>query len=73
MEYEIMSLQIVPERVIKEAAEVLSPEEKQNSFIYALENGKIFKDNDLSPVYLLDHQKMAIYVTSKERLKKKFH
>lgn len=76
MENEIMSLQIVPEKVIREAAEAIEsmePAEKQNSFIYALENGKIFKENDLSPVYLLDQQKMAIYVTSKERLKKKFH
>jgi hypothetical protein len=66
-------LQIVPERVIKEAAQVMEQEEKNNSFIYALETGEVFRENDLSPVYLLDEKTMSIYVTSKERLKKKFH
>jgi hypothetical protein len=66
-------LQIVPERVIKEAAQVMKQEEKNNSFIYALETGDVFRENDLSPVYLLDEKTMSIYVTSKERLKKKFH
>ncbi|CAB4140852.1 hypothetical protein UFOVP395_187 [uncultured Caudovirales phage] len=66
-------LQIVPERVIKDAALVMEQEEKNNSFIYALETGKIFRDNDLTPVYLLDEKTMSIYVTSKQRLKKKFH
>lgn len=66
-------LQIVPERVIKDAAHVMEQEEKNNTFIYALETGKIFRDNQLTPVYLLDEATMAIYVTSKQRLKKKFH
>jgi len=66
-------LQIVPERVIKDAAHVMEQEEKNNTFIYALETGKIFRDNKLTPVYLLDEATMAIYVTSKQRLKKKFH
>jgi hypothetical protein len=66
-------MQIVPEKIIREAAEYLSPEEKNNSFIYALETGKVFKDNDLSPLYLLDWETKAIYVTSKERMKKMFH
>lgn len=79
MENEIMSLQVVPEKLIREAAEAVAqatesmePDEKHNSFIYALENGKIFKENDLSPVYLLDHARMAIYVTSKQRIQKSF-
>lgn len=73
MEEELSTLQIVPERIIKESARIMSQEEKNNSFIYALESGKIFKANDLSPVYILDALNMAIYVTSKERLNKKFH
>ena len=73
MEYDTQVLQIVPERVIKEAAQVLEKEEKNNSFTYALETGKVFKENNLTPVYLLDEVTIAIYVTSKERIKKKFH
>lgn len=68
-----MSLQIVPEQMIKQAAKAMEQEEKNNSFIYALETGKAFKDNDLTPVYLLDNVSSAIYVTSKERMQKKFH
>jgi hypothetical protein len=48
-------------------------EDKNNSFIYALETGKVFKENNLSPLYLLNNDTMTIYVTSKERMKKKFH
>jgi hypothetical protein len=68
-----LSFQVVPERVIREAADAMSAEEKNNSFIYALKAGKAFKDNDLSPVYLLEPESMGIYVTSKERMKKMFH
>ena len=73
MEEELPILQIVPERVVKDAARVLEQEETHNSFTYALETGKVFRENNLSPVYLLDNESMSIYVTSKERLKKKFH
>lgn len=73
MEYETQVLQIVPERVIKEAARVLEKEEKNNSFTYALQTGEVFKQNNLTPVYLLDEVTVSIYVTSKERIKKKFH
>lgn len=73
MEEESPTMQIVPERIIKESARLMSQEEENNSFIYALENGKIFKANNLSPIYILDSLNMAIYVTSKERMNKKFH
>jgi len=73
MTLSLLSLQVVPERVIREAAEAFAEEEKNNSFIYALESGKVFRENDLSPVYLLDSETMSIYVTSKERMRKMFH
>jgi hypothetical protein len=66
-------MQVVPEKFIREAADIMSEEDKDNSFIYALETGKVFKQNNLSPLYLLDNDTMSIYVTSKERMKKKFH
>jgi hypothetical protein len=68
-----LTLQVVPEKFIREAAEIMEPEDKNNSFIYALETGKVFKKNNLSPLYLLDSDTMSIYVTSKERMKKMFH
>jgi len=66
-------MQVVPEKFIREAAEIMIEEDKNNSFIYALETGKVFKENNLSPLYLLNSDTMTIYVTSKERMKKKFH
>jgi hypothetical protein len=68
-----MTMQVVPEKFIREAAEIMIEEDKNNSFIYALETGKVFKENNLSPLYLLNNDTMTIYVTSKERMKKKFH
>jgi hypothetical protein len=68
-----LTLQVVSEKAIREAAAEMAAEEKNNSFIYALETGKVFRENDLSPLYLLDKENMSIYVTSKERMKKLFH
>lgn len=73
MTISILSLRVVPEKMIRAAAETMSAEGSNNSFIYALESGKIFKENDLSPLYLLDNETMMIYVTSKERMQKLFH
>ena len=73
MTLSFITMQVVPEKFIREAAGIMSEEDKDNSFIYALETGKVFKQNNLSPLYLLDNYTMSIYVTSKERMKKKFH
>jgi hypothetical protein len=73
MTLSFITMQVVPEKFIREAADIMSEEDKDNSFIYALETGKVFKQNNLSPLYLLDNDTMSIYVTSKERMKKKFH
>lgn len=66
-------LQVVPEKTIRQASKDPLLDEGCNSFIYALESGKVFKENDLTPVYLLEHNTMVIYVTSKQHLKKMFH
>lgn len=66
-------VQVVPEKTIKEAANDPLLEGGNNSFIYALESGKVFKENQLSPLYLLDKENMTIYVTSKQYIKKMFH
>jgi hypothetical protein len=66
-------LQVVPEKTIRQASKDPLLDGEPNSFIYALESGKVFKDNDLTPVYLLEHNTMTIYVTSKQHLKKMFH
>jgi hypothetical protein len=66
-------LKIIPEKIIKDSAKYLSDEDPDNSFIYALETGKIYKKNNLSPMYILDPDTMTIYVTTAERMQNKFH
>lgn len=66
-------MQAVPERIIRESAEVMSKEEPNNTFSQALELGEQFKSNGLSPIYLLDKTDMTIYVTSKQRVQKKLN
>lgn len=66
-------VQVVPEKTIKLAANDPMLGEGNNSFTYALESGKVFKENQLSPLYLLDSESMTIYVTSKQYIKKMFH
>ncbi len=63
---------MVSENIIIQAEE-LSPPEDKAVFTYALESGKIFKEQDLTPVYIIDKESMMIYVTSEERIKKKFN
>jgi hypothetical protein len=67
------TLKIIPEKVIKDSAKYLSDEDPDNSFIYALKTGKIYKKNNLSPMYILDCDTMTIYVTTEERMQNKFH
>lgn len=66
-------MQVIPEKIIKESAKVMSKEEVNNTFSQALEIGQQFKLNGLMPVYLIDNKDMTIYVTSKENLLKKFN
>ena len=65
--------QIVPEKVIRQSAKDMESEEGDNAFIYALELGKIFKSNELTPLYLLNGENMTIRVTSKQYVQKLFH
>jgi hypothetical protein len=73
MNQPVIAVQAVPEKTIRQAAHDLKHEGGTNSFIYALESGKIFKQNNLSPLYLLDSDTMTIYVTSKQYAKNLFH
>ena len=64
----INNIKIVPENIIREAAEYLAEEDKNNSFSWALERGSVFKKNELCPVYIVNTETMSLLVTSKERL-----
>ncbi len=47
--------------------------EDHTAFIYALNSGKVFKENNLSPVYFLDFRSRSIHVTSEECMQSLFH
>lgn len=64
---------VIPEKVIRKAAADSWLDKENNSFIYALEKGGIFKENKLTPLYFLHKETKVVYVTSKQHIKKMFH
>jgi hypothetical protein len=65
--------QIIPEKIIKSAANHMKDTEPHNSFFYLLEEGEQFKKADLVPVYLLNTITQEVLVTSRECMRKKYH
>ena len=65
--------QIIPEKIIKSAANHMKDTEPYNSFLYLLEEGEQFKKADLVPVYLLNTVTQEVLVTSRECMRKKYH
>lgn len=65
--------QYIPEKIIAEAAEHMKDDTESSNFHLLLEEGKIYKDADLIPVYLYDATTGQIGVTSKQYIHKKFH
>jgi hypothetical protein len=67
---------VVSENIILQA-EKLAPEDDKAIFTYALVNGKIFKEHDLTPIYIVnpveDSDNIYLIVTSAERIMKKFN
>lgn len=71
MKVPVLNLKIVPEEMIIFCAKQLEPEE--NNFKKWLETGKIFKNAGLTPIYLCDENFVDIFITTKEKLTKKYH
>lgn len=67
----IDNMQIVPEDIIKWCASQLEGEE--NNFELCLEMADKFRDAGLTPVYLCSESLKDLFVTSKEKLQKKYH
>lgn len=66
------NIKIIPEEMIVYCASQFGPEE-ENSFKQCLEVGNTFKKAGLTPVYLCKEDFMDIYVTTKEKLTRKYH
>lgn len=65
--------QIIPEKIIKSAAIQLKEKEPLNAFLLLLEEGALYKEASLTPVYLLNTLTEEVLVTSRECMRKKFH
>lgn len=67
----IENMQIVPEEIIEYCAKQLHGEE--NHFELFLNVAKEFKMAGLTPVFLCSNNLKDLFVTTKEKLQKKFH
>lgn len=67
------NLKILPERMVKDAAEMHNDEDPDNSFIRLLRCAEEFRDVGLTPVFLCDREMQRVMVTTKEKLERKFH
>ena len=64
--------EIIPEYKIKAAAEYMS-DEGDNSFSLLLKYGEKFKTADLTPIYIMNSNTAEVYVTSVEKVERKYH
>ena len=62
----------IPEDTVKEAAD-LCADDKDNSFFRVWTTGQEYKSAGLTPVYLLNKEKMQLYVIAAETYGKKLH
>ena len=67
------NLKILPERMVKDAAEMQQEEDPDNSFIRLLKSAEEFKDAGLTPIFLCDKDMQRVMVTTKDKLERKFH
>jgi hypothetical protein len=69
----LLDLKMLPEQMIKDAADMYRKEDPDNSFIRLLRAGEEFKDAGLTPIYLSDEPMQKLMVTTKEKMQKKYH
>jgi hypothetical protein len=65
------NMQIVPEEIVQLCAKELEGED--NNFEQFLQVAKEFRYAGLTPIFLCSHSMQDLYVTTKEKLQKKFH
>lgn len=69
--FSIENMQIVPEEIVQYCAAQLAGEE--NTFESFLLIAKEFREAGLTPVFMCTHTLKDLFVTSEEKLKRKFH
>jgi len=68
----IGNMQIVPEEIVEYCANQL-PKDEDNNFSMFLKVAKQLRRAGLTPIFLCSQDLRDLYVTSEEKLQKKFH
>jgi hypothetical protein len=69
----LIDLKILPEQMIRDAAEMFMVEDPRNSFVTLLESADEFRQAGLTPIFLSDVDMQKLLVTTKEKIQKKLH
>ena len=69
---DVDKLQVVSEEIVVFCASQL-PDDEENSFQKFLDVADEFREAGLTPVFLCSRTLQDLYVTTKEKLQKKFH
>ena len=67
------NLKILPERMVKDAAEINLEFDPDNSFTRLLRSAEEFREAGLTTVFLCDSDMQTVMVTTKEKLQRKLH
>jgi len=63
----------VPEEYVKQAARIERAMNPNNTFDRLLTTANLFREADLTPMFFYDEDEMHLYVTTKEKMEKKYH
>lgn len=69
----ISNLRVMPEEMVRHAADTLDAEDPNNNFRRILNGAEEFRNVGLTPIFLCDQTLKNIMVTTEEKLRKKYH
>lgn len=67
------NMKYVPEEYVRQAARIEREFNPNNTFDRLLNSANKFREADLTPMFFFDEEDMSLYVTTKEKMEKKFH
>jgi hypothetical protein len=67
------NMKYVPEEYVRQAARIERVINPNNTFDRLLVSANQFRVADLTPMFFFDEDDMSLYVTTKEKMEKKFH
>jgi len=67
------NMKYVPEEYVRQAARIERVINPNNTFDRLLASANQFRAADLTPMFFFDEDDMSLYVTTKEKMEKKFH